>query len=235
MILYANGCSMTYGAELSGETIVNGVPVENDSDYREQHSFPNILGKLIKIENVINDAIGGGGNDRIFRTTMEWTSKYLQNNDGKNLFVVIGWSSPERTEYRINDTWVSLLPHFSPIHALQNVLDLHKFHVDIIMDDRRDYTASINYMLSLQSWFKINSIRFIFFNALHIRWPKITEIQILREHIDNNYYKFDNEGFCMSFFCDDYPCGSRHHPLEEGHRQWANALYQYIIDNKLIR
>jgi len=235
MILYANGCSMTYGAELGGETVTNGVSVEeHNPDFRKKNAWPSILGKLLKVEKTFNDAIGGGGNDRMFRTTMEWTSNYLQDNDGKDLFVVIGWSAPERTEYRIDNEWINILPNFSPIHVLQNVVELQKFHVNNIMNDRRDYTASINYMLALQSWLQINLIPFVFFNALHVYWPKIKEINILRTYIDrNSYYKFDDRDFCMHSFCQDYPCGPRQHPLDEGHRQWANTLHRYIIDNKL--
>lgn len=234
MILYANGCSMTYGTELGGETIDNGLITDNDPIFRKQHAYPAVLSKLLNKKECFNDGIGGGSNDRIFRTTMEWTSNYLQHNDGKDLFVVIGWSVPERTEYNIKNRWVTVLPHCSPIHDFQNIIKIHKFHVEHLMDERKDYTASINYMLALQSWFQINLIPFLFFNALHVYWPKIKEIDILRKHINQNrYYRFDDKDFCMFTFCQNYPCGPRQHPLEDGHRQWANTLYRYIIDNKL--
>jgi len=235
MILYANGCSMTYGAELGGETIINGIGVEeHNPDFRKKNVWPSILGELLKVEKTFNDAVGGAGNDRMFRTTMEWTSNYLQNNNGKDLFVIIGWSAPERTEYRINDEWRNILSHFSPTNVPQNVIDLQKFHVNEMMDERKDYTTSINYMLALQSWLQTNSIPFLFFNALHIHWPKIKEVQILRNYIDRSrYYKFDDRDFCMFTFCDKYPRGPRNHTLEEGHRTWANHLAQYIINNKL--
>jgi len=233
MILYANGCSMTYGEELGGETIIGGIqPKENNPDFRRKNSWPAILGELLNAKKIVNEAIRGSGNDRIFRTTMEWTSKYLQNNNAEDLFVAIGWSSPERIEYRINNSWINILPQFPPIDKLQNVVELHNFHVNEIMNDQREYTASINYMLALQSWFKINSISYIFFNALHMYWPDIKEIEILRKYIDtNNYYKFDNKDFCMFTYCKKYPSGPRQHPLEEGHQSWANILYERIIRN----
>ena len=133
MILYANGCSMTYGAELGGEIVINGMGVkELNPDFRKKNAWPSILGKLLKVEKTFNDAIGGGGNDRMFRTTMEWTSNYLRDNDGRDLFVAIGWSAPERTEYRIDGKWWNILSQFSPTNVPQNIIDLQKFHTNEI-------------------------------------------------------------------------------------------------------
>jgi hypothetical protein len=51
--------------------------------------------------NYINDALPGGSNQRIIRTTIE----KLPLLDPANTLIVIGWSSFERTEWYYNDQW----------------------------------------------------------------------------------------------------------------------------------
>jgi hypothetical protein len=51
--------------------------------------------------NYINDALPGGSNQRIIRTTLE----RLSSLDPTNTLIIIGWSSFERTEWYYNDQW----------------------------------------------------------------------------------------------------------------------------------
>lgn len=48
-----------------------------------------------------NQALAGGSNQRIIRTTLE----YLPNLDPGSTIIVIGWSSFERTEWYYQDKW----------------------------------------------------------------------------------------------------------------------------------
>ena len=51
--------------------------------------------------NYINDALPGGSNQRIIRTTLE----RLSSLDPSSTLIIIGWSSFERTEWYYNDQW----------------------------------------------------------------------------------------------------------------------------------
>jgi hypothetical protein len=91
--LYANGDSWTFGQELRDD--------ENDSEtYKFYNSYPWLLAQKLQIPQVVNDALGGASNYRIFRKTIE----YIQNFKGNynELLVVVAWTTYERREIAIN-------------------------------------------------------------------------------------------------------------------------------------
>lgn len=236
MILYANGCSMTYGTEIGGEIFNKDDRVLNDMNptYREKHAWPNVLSILLNM-NSINDAMAGSSNSRIFRTTIDWTSKYLkEQGKPKNLFVVIGWSHPSRKEYKIYDKWLNILPGGRP-PIIKDHLKIYNFHLENFLDELQDSFNTLQCILSLQSWFKINQIPYLFYNALHNEYSNKDDlIQNLLFHIDRRrYFKVDDYNKCMYDEIIGLPRGPRNHPLEEGHNHMAKILYDYIIENRL--
>ena len=101
LILLANGCSMTYGSELS----------ENHHE-RMASCWVGQLAQKSAACRAVNLGYPGGSNDRILRTTIEWISKhYLTKIKDRMLFVCIGWSSPMRREFYIDDQWRQLIPY----------------------------------------------------------------------------------------------------------------------------
>jgi hypothetical protein len=80
MILYANGCSWTWG---SGEK-ANHKPKEE----RESLLWPHFLGQFLNAEKVVNNSLGGGSNPRIFRTTFDWLSKQTTQDLSKVVAVI---------------------------------------------------------------------------------------------------------------------------------------------------
>ena len=69
----------------------------NDS-YRLPKVWPHKLGKLLNIDT-LNIAHAGSSNDAIVRRTMRKVKELLLDYEAKDLFVIIGWSSPERKDF----------------------------------------------------------------------------------------------------------------------------------------
>ena len=87
--LYANGDSWTFGQELRDEA--------NDHlTYKFYNTWPWHLAQHLQIPQVVNDALGGTSNYRIYRKTLE----YIQNYTGsyKELLVIVAWTTYERKE-----------------------------------------------------------------------------------------------------------------------------------------
>lgn len=232
MLLYANGCSMTYGAELGG--MGSFAETERENKYRIEHAWPNQLGKLLNMQS-INDAKGGSSNDRITRTTLEWISKYRsEGKDLTKLFVVIGWSGEQRREFLSNrGEWYDLLPHWIPKNN-KPIAKITKIYIRYFFNRQADVIRSTIHFITLQSFFKVHNIPYLFFNALHeyILKDFNTEAKHLYKLIDfRRFYLVDGGMYKNS---QEYPVGPNNHPLEKGHKVWANQLYDCIIKRGLL-
>lgn len=217
MILYANGCSMTYGHEL-----------ENMYD-----AWPYRLAQNLNLNNCVNDGKPGSSNDRIVRTTISWTANYLNQNDNKP-FVVVGWSAPSRYECIIDDQWVDIIPQWMPKHN-KNIAEATIAYLTHFSDNISDTTRTLNYYVLLQSWLKINKIPYLFFNALHCYYSEAENYLEIIKHIDKKrFYNFHNQNFCFHTFAKPFRSGPKGHPLEEGHLEWAKVLSNYISTNNLL-
>lgn len=69
MILYANGCSWTWGGGLEAYWKINNIM---DNNARLKLVWPYHLGKYLKAKTVDNLALGAGSNQRIVRTTYDY-------------------------------------------------------------------------------------------------------------------------------------------------------------------
>lgn len=108
-LLYANGCSMTYGYELIDDPQTHDCL---DDAYRKAHAWPGRLAVRVGAAKVVNDSIPGGSNDRILRTTIQWLTDFLAAGGDaarRSLLVVIGWSDPIRRRVETDDP-LSRLP-----------------------------------------------------------------------------------------------------------------------------
>jgi len=94
--LYVNGCSWSRDTLNNLENI--DIHDYKDTLYGTPFLWCNHLAKKLSCR-LINEAKGSGSNDRIFRKTTD----YLINNNLKDLFVILQFTWPERTEYLDND------------------------------------------------------------------------------------------------------------------------------------
>lgn len=100
-LLYANGDSWTAGdivdPELFGNQLQHSMHPDN-AQYRYPRVWPHKLGKMLNVET-INNSHSGASNDRIVRTTINDITKLVKLYNPHDMFVLIGWSSPERKDF----------------------------------------------------------------------------------------------------------------------------------------
>lgn len=74
--------------------------------YREKHRYLNILADKLGATDIIDLSKPSYSNEAIIRILIQWLSEegYLSGRDTSDLFISIGWTSPERREfYTCND------------------------------------------------------------------------------------------------------------------------------------
>jgi len=145
-MLLSNGCSFTEGYALS---TLNS-------------NWPSRLSNSLNC-NVVNLALGGAGNDRIYRTTIE----YLNVNPSPDL-VVIGWAALNRNELSHKSglylrLGADILADTTQLN--QDLSHLHKIWLTDLYNQYISYRNWINYVLHLQSYFNIKKIDYQFFLA----------------------------------------------------------------------
>ena len=119
-LILCDGDSWTSGdiinpeLELTGKDHPNVNDPSND-DYRLPKVWPHKLGKLLNVET-LNIAMAGSSNDGIVRRTMRKVKELLLDYKPEDLFVIVGWSSPERKDFYYTGEWES----WETIYPVQN-------------------------------------------------------------------------------------------------------------------
>ena len=220
--IYSNGCSYTEGCGL-------------DTPVKERYS--KFLADKFGAED-INQSEGGGSNQRIFRTTYDWIS---ENQDKlKDTVFVLQLSYPVRNEIWVSRTWEDTEPSSalygtkSHWHGSQfghdgytawehnerdTSVDKDELNFNYIPDNKSSSEITWRYVTSLQSFFKFNNIKYIFFEGD----TKLNPICKITELVDFDY--FYPEHFKQSAGKRLTPC---HHPNAEVQIEWADKLYKFI-------
>ena len=230
MLLYANGCSMTMGLELSDPAA---------------SCYPSLLAKSLGTE-LFNEAQGGSSNCRILRTSLLWICTYLQNGGRPDdLFVLIGWSSPDRREVALssqehasdpNDFWRSINIRHSLQGAPPDFVRLRELIIKSFWCSRESMTRFLVAINSLQGFLLSNAIRFCFSHAMPIG-PLHPELTPLVRSVDRDrFFRFMGARTDFLNSCADagIPAGPGSHPLEQGHERWAADLATFIAGNCLL-
>ncbi|MGO9059316.1 MAG: DUF6071 family protein [Candidatus Binataceae bacterium] len=230
MLLYANGCSMTWGDELSDAA---------------ESSYPSLIAKSFGID-LFNASLGGSSNCRILRTSMHWICEYLQSGGGpEELFVLIGWSAPDRREFalsseehtpNLNRFWRTLHIHHEATDATPDLVQLRKLIIKSFWCDRETMTRFLITVNSLQSFLVSNSIRFCFSHAMPFCELHPELVPLTRSVNRDRFFHFMDPKMSFSSYSRDagVPIGALLHPLEEGHKRWATCLLDFIREKRLL-
>ena len=100
-ILYANGCSWTAGNGISYDPLIQNLPLEERLTASSDYNWATLLSKKLRMK-CINQAQGAGSNKRMVRTTCEFLQQ-LSDDEYKNLFVVLGWTTVDRNEIYLQE------------------------------------------------------------------------------------------------------------------------------------
>ncbi len=222
MILYTNGCSMTWGDDLTQIVSTNekfksrdeyavivkemtenrpgnqqlyrnfDVVVGNDDKYRTTHNWPAILGRKLECTEVHNEAYPGGSNQRMIRTSMDW----IAGNKDKDVLVVIGWTGLNRMELW-SEEFNMHSPHLLNFSANYSKED-RKFFEKYWRESYNDYDSVdsfLHQLIMFQSFLQANNIPFIFFDALptvHKAKLDMSVLTHLEDLIDKDRYLYYN-------------------------------------------
>jgi hypothetical protein len=231
VLLFANGCSMTMGAELADP---------NDS------SFPSLIARHFDLD-LVNIAHSGASNCRILRTTLLWVAEYLRDG-GKpdELFVLVGWTAPDRREIGqaeekgtidANVFWRNIFLHCQLTDASSDLIRLHKLIIRSFWCDRESMTRFLVAVNAVQGLLKSHCIRYCFVHAMPV-CSVHPELSTLSGAIDTRrFFRFlEPQRDFLSVSHADWrvPMGPMSHPLEEGHERWSALVIDHIERDRLL-
>jgi hypothetical protein len=173
----------------------NGCSFSTKKSYRSAHQK---LGDLLGLSETIMLAKGGRGNERIANTTLLW---FLKNPERmKDTFVSIGWSSAHRWDY-IHNLSTKEMRDLQVPGIKRAVADFtyqwgswRSWEQDFFLNDKDlniEYTAAVKTLtsiLQLQTFFKSQSIPYVFYWALSNDLPDTGDIAVLKQAVDKKHF-----------------------------------------------
>lgn len=236
-VLFANGCSMTYGSGLYENTESK---VCFDHDMRMKCAWPGLLGKKLGVSSIINLGYPSSSNDRIIRTTISWiVENWLTTaRPVDSLFVVIGWSHPMRREFFINDEWRQLIPYHDYVDPPASLLN--RIYREVAWSEYESAIRFINQVILLQQFLHSHNISYLFFDAIvSIAQTSIDAKNALDPFLKTinaqQYFNIgDVNGDMARQLGIDQEGATRTHPNEQGHARWSELLANYIEQENLF-
>jgi len=238
MKIYTNGCSFTYGDELTDPT---------------KSAWPVLLGNKLNATNVFNDAESGGSNQRLIYQTIKNLKECYD-------LYILAWTSNARFTFYKSDNNFST--HFTPslTHSLYGEENfyadwgkrLYKFWYNELFS----FKLWLQQIIQLQALLEINNSQYLMLNTFENNlkswssdWPDfidqvkplinfkiMNDDQIFAEYEEIQYYislidttKFYkwNE-FCIAELSLSCPVGPTGHILEQGHEKLAELLHHHL-------
>jgi hypothetical protein len=209
MILYVNGDSHCYGANL-----------------KLHERFSDIVAEEFN-STLINVAQLGISNPSILRTTRE----YLATQPPPDL-VLIGWTTWEREEWKYKDQYYNVNSSGYD-HLADELQEMYKDWVtkqtSETLIEKSQYWHEQIYQFHLE--LKQQNIKHLFFNCMYNFFQPYQQYNWDYRFIEpyNNdasyYWWLNNQGFIPD---------KNYHYLEDGHSAWASRLINYIKENSIL-
>jgi hypothetical protein len=177
----------------------NGCSFSTKKTYQSAHQR---LGSLLGLSDTVMLAKGGRGNERIANTTLLW---FYRNPDRlRDTFVSVGWSSAHRWDYIHRLSTAEQVERGVP-GIKRAVADFsyqwgswRSWEQEFFLQDpdlHIEHTAAVKTLtaiLSLQNFFKLHQIPYVFYWALSNDLPADPDIQVLKDQVDqNHFYNFN--------------------------------------------
>jgi hypothetical protein len=251
--LYANGCSWTAGNGIENDPVLQDRPVHERWAAHKDYNWAKILANKLEM-NCINQSQGAGSNKRMVRTTCEFLQG-LPEEEYKNLFVALSWSTVDRSEVYLQEEekgqWCifnatqpisSHCPPFSK-SFLKNADSFQREYIVSAYNYRSNYFSFFQEMYLMSNLLENLGIPYVFFSSLpwrRLAWTypygldieKEFDLQIskLRKPQILNTRDCDDVNNVMAEFCKIHslPMAPDHHTMIDGHRAWAEHLYTEI-------
>jgi hypothetical protein len=235
MLLLANGCSHTAGAEI--EYLLQG--------YCYEKAYPKHTAELLgwDYENIANS---GASQERIIRTTVNWVGKNYKRYKNKEIYLVIMWSGPSRTELyddRIHK-YLQIVPNNDIVYKQQFTNTQYVYYKSYVAVQNR-YAQMIkwyNNVILMQNYLANLGINYLFLNAtetLPVSNPSNSD-KFLHLAAQINYKKYpwatmpENSYFNIlkkQGFKSPLHAPGGGHLGEDGHKYYGEYLAKYIKEN----
>jgi hypothetical protein len=210
MLVYTIGDSFTYGDELNNP---------------KKDAWPVLLSNKLGM-SLINEGRCGVSNEFIVKKTIQAIPKYKPN------LVIVAWTSFGRAEfsdqYGVYDIWPGCSSRvFDEDHKLQYRKELIKY-ITVNNNNEHDYRRWLRQVVLTQNFLQNHQIDYIMCNVFdnQHRFGKFyKDNQGYYELIDHTkFVGWPSDGFVEWVY--NTPHGPGGHPLEQGHKQIAEKIYE---------
>ena len=253
-LILCDGDSWTAGDMINPNLESTNVNASENDSYRLPKVWPSDLGKLTNIE-IKNISRAGSSNDGIVRRILDNVNDYLeQGNNPKDLFVVIGWSSPERKDFYYTGEWESWETIY-PVQNYQSIPDkdidtFYKIYQEKFWNEPEYVERYMQQNLLLHYFLKEHKVKHLFFDAFYetkgegsmFNSLNIDQIVMKSGYETKGHYSLTEyflnlkQEFCLEesfrnviMDIDDKLFGDDYHPTEKGHDIWSRYLYDKFI------
>jgi len=221
-----------------GHTFRNSKKPTAMQKFYDSDVWPKVLGRLLEVETW-NAGRLGDDNLNIALSTIRSVEWLLEQNK-KDIFVVVGWSSPLRVPAFVMHEGRGLLgqntkdrkyerQQIRPGYTFTNLT--HEEYFNAFETD----SMNCSYIYTLQSYLVSKGIDFLFFNAFdHMRDTKNFAFKLL----DKSKWVYEKVGYSHfdSYIKDKYRLADwtnetyyrEGHPTDVSHTAWAEELYSII-------
>jgi hypothetical protein len=252
--VYANGDSFVFGQGLDPDG--QNHFYDFTKKLRNENWTGVIATKLgIDLENdYYNDALPGGSNDRIVRTTLSKLPELLEKYKPEEILVLIGWTDSSRTEFCYNISeiekkyqFLPMLPHCDPNEnnsdwtRMKVHKKMHELYYGFFQSTYADYIRIANQLVLLQCFLQKIGVKFLFTASLSLFmyvnsnnqlvyrdfFEETLNLPSLTNLIDKTTF-LDSPSvasFLHQQSLTSLPCG---HPTSNGHTEWATYIFNYL-------
>lgn len=179
-----------------------------------KHTWPALLAKQLNREYHCY-ARPGAGNLQILDTLLS------QIDDSDSLYV-IGWTYTDRSDYRENNRWATLLPHENS--------QLARTYFAELQDNYRDQLTSLAYMQAAISVLGTRKYIMVCQDRSVLASTGDAGIETVLKQVRPCISSWDGSSFIDWAHDNKYPISSTKHPLEAAHA----AAATYALDHFLV-
>jgi hypothetical protein len=179
--IICDGDSWTFGCEITDPNIAKQYPknvhpgaydfLESNDSYRKPKIFSTHLENLLGA-SVTNLSWPADDNNTILRRTINYiTNNYVATNKStEDLFVIVGWSSPERNSFWYKDDKLSVLfrlwPNVRHFDALPQE-EIWKLYIEYLWNKEEYLTRFVYNVMTLQNFCNAHNIKWMCYNSFY--------------------------------------------------------------------
>jgi len=254
-IILCDGDSWTAGdivdPELFGDELYHVNHPDND-----QYRIPRVWPGMLDYET-INQSVAGSSNDAIVRRVLRKVIELLENNQPENLFVIVGWTSPERKDFYYKNnhgSWETIYPaqleqDFDyDDESKKELKQFYKIYLKYFWNREEYLERYIQQNLIIHYFLQDKGIKHLFFDAFYESkdgglWDSKDLLDTLSNQISNRtfsdklqkeFIELRNKFFIkisMQKYLSSYSqkdLFDGNHPSTQGHKLWAKNINKII-------